>query len=316
MTPQPSSISVGTSGWSYRDWHGVVYPTRDPTRRGERLDELAYLAEFFDAVEVNSSFYRPPRADYARSWLQRTAFKPDFTFTFKLWQRFTHQRDERWTPAEADLYRQGIAPIAEADRLGALLVQFPWSFRFTEPNLDWLTGVAGAFREFPLVVEVRHATWIGDEALAALRQMGVSFCNIDQPVTRQAVPPGTFVTGPIGYVRLHGRNRAAWFDPQAGRDQRYDYLYTDDELADWINRIGELTQKTDRVYVFTNNHYRGQAPANALQIMAELRGGPVRVPEPLARTYPVLERIALHAGDDPSPTPPPLDKGPSQRRLF
>ena len=313
MPPGPAKVYVGTSGWSYEDWRGVVYPAAE---RGRRFDELAYLAEFLDAVEVNTSFYRPPRPDYTLSWLRRTAFKPDFLFTFKLWQRFTHEREERWTPGEVDLYRAGVTPVAEAGRLGAVLAQFPWSFRFTEPNLDWLTQVTGAFQEFPLVVEVRHATWIGEEGLSALRQLGVSFCNIDQPVTRQSVPPGTFLTGPIGYVRLHGRNREAWFDKQADRDERYNYLYTDDELVEWINRIGQMSQETDQVYVFTNNHYRGQAPANALQVISELRGGPVRVPEMLARTYPFLERIALREPEKPPARPPAPERRGRQKRLF
>jgi uncharacterized protein YecE (DUF72 family) len=324
MPPSPSAgpknVFVGTSGWSYEDWRGIVYPSDRPTR----FDELAYLAQFFDATEVNTSFYRPPPARFTRSWLRRTAFKPDFTFTFKLWQRFTHQREDRWSQAEADEFRQGVGPAAEAGRLGAVLLQFPWSFRFTDENQDWLSDLVRTFQGWPLVVEVRHISWAGDEGLAAIRGLGLSFCNIDQPVTRDSIAPAAFVTGPIGYVRFHGRNREAWFKTDAGsarrrkmgsdaaeetsrrqtpssvsdRDQRYNYLYRQDELTDWVTRIGQLADETERVYVFMNNHYRGQAPANALQVLSDLHGGPVPVPEPLVSAYPFLDRIALRPPND------------------
>jgi uncharacterized protein YecE (DUF72 family) len=284
---QAGPVHVGTSGWSYADWEGRFY-TR-PKPRG--LDELAYLARYFDCVEVNSSFYRPPSQRSVRGWLRRTP--PAFEFAFKLHQRFTHERDRPWTPDEADAFRRGVATALEAGRLAAVLVQYPWSFRADDDALRALDAVRRDFGGLPLVVEVRHESWTGERALAAIRGAGFGFANIDQPPGLGGVPPMTLVTSPVGYVRLHGRNRAAWFAKDAGRDARYDYLYAGGELDEWIGRIREIARSAEKTYVFTNNHYRGQAPANALQILSKLRGGPVNVPAALAREFPFLESIAL-----------------------
>jgi len=279
-------IRVGTSGWSYDDWRGRFYPERPPAR----FDRLAYLARYFGAVEVNASFYRPPGARAAASWLRRTP--PDFEFTFKLHQRFTHERDRPWTPAEADAFRRGVEPVLDAGRLGAVLVQFPWSFRCDASALRHLEAVRRDFGDLPLVVEVRHAGWTAPEAAEFLRSRGFGWVNIDQPAGLGGVPPTSVVTSPVGYVRLHGRNRAAWFAKDAGRDARYDYLYREDELDEWIARIRDIARASQKTYVFTNNHYRGQAPANALQILAKLEDRPVAVPPSMLRAFPFLETIA------------------------
>jgi uncharacterized protein YecE (DUF72 family) len=285
------SVRVGTSGWFYEDWFGVFYPAPKP--RG--FDELAYLSRYFGCIEVNSSFYRPPLARYAASWLRRTP--PGFEFAFKLHRRFTHQREEQWIPDEADQYRRGIEPVREAGRLGAVLVQFPWSFRAGDDAYRWLEAVRRDFGDLPLVVEVRHVSWTDEEALAFIRDSGLGFANIDQPSSCGGVPPMTLVTSPVGYIRLHGRNRQAWFDPQAGRDAKYDYLYEDGELDEWVARIRDIARQSEKTYVFTNNHYRGQAPANALQIISKIEGRSIPVPPPLLETYPVLESVA--SGDPP-----------------
>jgi uncharacterized protein YecE (DUF72 family) len=279
-------IRVGTSGWSYADWEGVFYPDEKP--RG--FDELAYLARFFDAVEVNSSFYRPPTARMGASWLRRTP--PGFEFTYKLYQRFTHERPPAWTPADVAEYKEGVEPVREAGRLGAVLVQFPWSFRADDEAFRHLEAVRRDFGDLPLVVEVRHVSWTGERAIRFLKDAGLGFCDIDQPLSRGGVPPMTLVTSPVGYVRLHGRNREAWFKRDAGRDERYNYLYREEELEEWIQRIHEIARASQKTYVFTNNHYRGQAPANALQILSKLRGGPVPVPAPLLKEFPFLQSIA------------------------
>ncbi len=296
MTDAPEAIRVGTSGWSYEDWAGVFYPA--PKKRG--FDELAYLARYFGCVEVNASFYRPPVARYTSSWLRRTP--PEFEFAFKLHQRFTHQREGGWSTEEADEYRRGVGPVREAGRLGAVLVQFPWSFRAGDDAYRWLDAVRRDFGDLPLVVEVRHVSWTDEEALRFIREGGFGFANIDQPSSRGGVPPMSLVTSPVGYVRLHGRNREAWFDPTAGRDAKYDYLYEDRELDEWVARIREIARASEKTYVFTNNHYRGQAPANALQIISKLQGRPVPVPPPLVETYPFLESVA-------SEGPPPGEQG-------
>ena len=293
-------VLVGVSGWSYPDWEGTVYPKR--STRG--FDALAFMAEHFDAVEINSSFYRTPAPRAAADWAARVASKPEFRFSAKLHQRFTHQRDEAWTSEDAEQFRQAMAPLVDAGRLGAVLVQFPWSFRYGPTEADWLARLAHTFTELPLVVEVRHTSWLGDEAQQSLNGLGVGFCNIDQPPHRDGIPPTEQVMGGVGYVRLHGRNAENWFAKNATPSDRYDYLYREDELDEWIERIHRIADQADHTYVFTNNHYRGQAPANALQIMAKLRGEKVTVPDLLQRTYPALGGIA-------SNVPPP-----AQAQLF
>jgi len=279
-------IRVGTSGWSYPDWEGRFYPRA----KSRGFDELAYMARYFRCVEVNSSFYRPPAARTTASWVRRTP--PSFEFTFKLYQRFTHERERPWSPEEAATFREGLEPVRAARRLGAVLVQFPWSFRADDEAFRHLEAIERDFGDLPLVVEVRHVSWASAGAIRFLKASGLGFCNIDQPRSHSGVPPMSLVTSPVGYVRLHGRNAEAWFSRESGRDARYDYLYREDELEEWIGRLREIARASEKTYVFTNNHYRGQAPANALQILSKLTGGPVHVPAPLLETYPFLGSIA------------------------
>jgi len=283
-----AEVYVGTSGWSYDDWYGTVYP--DVPRTGFR--ELPYYCEFFDAVEINTTFYRPPPPQYCEKWLREVEDNPRFKFTLKLWQRFTHERGSKWTADEVETFKTGIQPLAEAGRLGAMLVQFPWSFRNSEANRGWLADLAHTFAEHPLVLEVRHASWNVEPALGFMRQLDLNFCNIDQPVSRSSIPPTSIATGPIGYYRFHGRNSENWFKKNAGRDARYDYLYNDGELQPWIDNIKEMESRIEQIYVMTNNHYRGQAPVNALQMKAALKGEKVRVPVTLVEYYPVLRSVA------------------------
>ncbi len=281
-------LYVGTSGWSYADWDGVVYPRHRP--RG--FSGVSFLAEYFDAVELNTTFYRPPTARMSECWLRQSEANRDFLFTAKLWQRFTHQRWEPWTDRDRTMVIEGLRPLVEAGKLGALLIQFPWSFVASTENRDWLQRVAGAFARFPLVVEVRHASWLEEEALDFLRAHSLGFCNIDQPTSTQSVAPTNLLCGPVGYFRFHGRNRKAWFDPDAGRNERYNYLYGEDELEPWARGIEQMLNDANRIFVMNNNHYRGQAAVNALQLKARLGEGKVNAPSTLVNAYPILKRIA------------------------
>ena len=286
MPDSPAPIRVGTSGWSYDDWQGIVYPARPHPH-----DELRYLASYLGALEVNSSFYRTPAPAMTASWIRRTADLKDFRFTFKMNRRFTHERAP-WTPAEAREFHDCLAPVADADRLGAVLLQFPWSFRADESAYEWLHRLAEEFRRWPLVLEVRHDSWLRDEALYSLDLLKLSLASIDQPDLNHCIRPAALSTGPIGYVRLHGRRRDTWFAENVSPHERYNYLYSPQELDEWIERIRDLSRKSREVYVFTNNHYRGQAPANAFQIMARLTGGRVPVPDPMLAAFPFLDQIA------------------------
>lgn len=279
-------LRIGPAGWSYTDWAGKVYPLRRP--RG--FSELGFIASLFNTVEVNTSFYRPVAPALAAGWLRKVP--PDFLFSVKLWQRFTHESAPPADVAAAvKTFRAGIDPLLRTGKLGALLAQFPWSFRDTQENRDRIRRVRESFADVPVVVEVRHAEWNAPDALRFFESLGVSFCNIDQPPSRSSLPPTGHVTASVAYVRLHGRNSQAWFDPQAGRDDRYDYLYSAKELDGWVSIIRSLLRRAERVFVVANNHYQGKAVANALQLKAALTGRPVDPPETLVAAYPGLAAI-------------------------
>jgi uncharacterized protein YecE (DUF72 family) len=285
---------VGTAGWSYEDWEGIVYPLH----KGRGFHPLSYLAGYIDIVEVNSTFYRPAPPAMVRSWLKRIEDRPDFLLSLKLYQAFTHAR-EGFTAKDVDDVRQAADLVRLQGRLAALLVQFPWSFRNSPQNMEYLGRLLALFDGYPLAVEVRHASWETPEFQGLLGAHRAAFCSIDQPIFGASIEPSAAATTPdFAYVRLHGRNAANWFREGAGRDDRYDYLYAAGELEEWIDRIKSLGSKTGKVYVITNNHYRGQAMANALQIRNMITGEKVDVPDLLLEKYPVLRDIvrAIRAG--------------------
>ena len=191
---KPCRIRIGPSGWSYPDWKGVVYPAA----AGSPFDALHYLSGYFDAIEVNSSFYRPPAPGTTRSWIERVAHRPDFRFACKLWRRFTHELSSPregpgagLLPTDVDPVKAGLDPLAEAGRLGALLLQFPWSFRHHPAAFDWLGQLSRTFREYPLVIELRHRSWDAPPVRERLGSLGLNYCNIDQPVLNQCLAPCT-----------------------------------------------------------------------------------------------------------------------------
>jgi uncharacterized protein YecE (DUF72 family) len=224
-------------------------------------------------------------------WVKAIAGHPDFQFAVKLHQAFTHER-RNFSTKDVDVFKSGLDPIVAANRLAALLLQFPWSYQNTESHREYLAGLFKLFAGYPLALEVRHGTWDDPAFFAFLREQRVAFCNIDQPVIGQSLKPTAIVTDPrFAYVRLHGRNYSDWFREGAGRDDRYNYLYAKNELEEWVDRIKELGRSTDRIYVITNNHYRGQALANALQIKNLTSGRKLDVPMGLLKQYPMLEDI-------------------------
>ncbi len=275
---------VGVAGWSYPDWEGIVYP------KTPRFDGLSYLANFFDTLEINSSFYRIPAARTTSSWVKRVRANPDFRFTLKLYKGFTHERAA--TVDDERLFADALAPLAGGGVLGAVLLQFPWSFKNDSEGIDYLSATLERFARYPLVVEVRHASWNQPEFYAFLAERGAGFCNIDQPLIGRSLAPSDRATGPVGYVRLHGRNYRDWFREDAGRDARYDYLYGEEELDPWVEKISEISGAASSTYVITNNHFRGQAVVNALQIRSRIEKRKVKAPASLVEHYPVLAKSA------------------------
>ena len=285
--PRDASLRVGPAGWNYKDWEGIVYPAG----AGKSFDPLAYLADYFDTVEINSSFYSPPRARDAASWAHRVRNNPRFRFTAKAWQRLSHERTEATAgsiEADCEVVRRSMSPLADAGILGALLLQFPWSFRRPSENVAYLELLFRRLAGFPLALEVRHGSWNQPAFFAFLREHGVAFCNVDQPVIGDSLEPLAQVTARIGYLRMHGRNYQTWFQKDAGRDARYDYLYSRDEIKEVSDRLRAMKQAAEETYAITNNHFRGQALVNAVEILEELDARPPAVPPLLAAAYPRL----------------------------
>jgi uncharacterized protein YecE (DUF72 family) len=298
-----SVVRVGPAGWSYSDWAGIVYPARHP----HGFHEAAYLAQFFDAIEINTSFYHPLRPEMARHWIELVAANPRFLFTAKLWQRFTHETGA--TPDDEAAVKAGFDVLHAGGRLGAVLLQFPFSFHNTPENFSRLRQLLRRFGEYPLVVEVRHATWNQRGFYELLHGLGVGFCNIDQPVIGRSIRPSGRATSPVGYVRLHGRRYDTWFsdDPLSPPEERYNYLYSLQELEPWADRIRKIAVHAPQTFVITNNHYQGKAVVNALELVHLLTRTAVKVPEPLRHAYPELEAIASEPSLEPTlfPLPPP-----------
>jgi uncharacterized protein YecE (DUF72 family) len=288
-------LLIGPAGWSYADWNGIVYPTRRPPG----FHEATFLSQFFDTIEINTSFYQPLRPTLARQWIDRVAANPRFLFTAKLWQKFTHEFET--TAQDEAAVRAGFDVLRDAGILGAVLLQFPFSFHNTPENLARLEQLLRAFGDYPLVVEVRHSTWAQKNFYQLLHERGAGFCNIDQPVIGNSLKPTERATSPVGYVRLHGRRYDTWFtgDPAVPSYERYNYLYSLEELEPWAERIKKVSEHAEKTFVITNNHYQGKGIVNALELIRLVTGNKVKVPEPLRHHYPRLESIA----DEPSQEP-------------
>jgi uncharacterized protein YecE (DUF72 family) len=304
---QPMSVFVGTCGWSYPGgrgrWNGIFYPARRP--RG--FDELAYYAERFDTVEINSTFYRQPDPASVRGWIARTP--ASFLFSAKLFQKFTHpdlflarHRVADWdvTRGDLDVFRAGLDPLASSGRLAALLLQFPPSFQAGEETHAYLDWLAGALAGYPLAVELRHRSWSDDAGatIALLSQHRAAWAWIDEPKFDSSIrQPSIADTGaPIAYLRLHGRNAAQWWRHDEAED-RYDYLYSAEELAPIAEAAKGEAVRGKRAFAYLNNHFSAKAPANAAVLRHQLGDLlPADYPLEMTARYPELKGIVRTAG--------------------
>ena len=294
-----SKIRIGTAGWSYKDWEGIFYP---PGMSRRKQHPLEILARCFEVVEINTSFYGHIKPEIAKLWARIvTDVNPSFLFTAKLHRSFTHSPLAATEPTSAAsirpndederLARTGLDALAATGKFGALLIQFPVSFKNTGLNREYLETLLRQFIEFPRAVEVRHSTWNNPETIAYFAERNVSFVNIDQQVMGRSLEPTTHVTSGIGYVRLHGRNYDQWFEAEKCAD-RYNYLYKTSELVGWKDRIEEIAEKARITFVVTNNHFEAKAGVNALQLRHMLTNRRVFAPESLIQHYPDLRNIA------------------------
>jgi uncharacterized protein YecE (DUF72 family) len=253
-------LLIGTSGFSYADWVGPFYP------QGLKKDEfLGYYREHFQACELNFSYYRVPTAQSLERMAQKS--ENSIIFVVKANQEMTHVREDNTQVFTAFL--EALKPLAERQVLGGVLAQFPYSFHNTPQNADYLKRFAQNMAGIPVVVEFRNHRWIKQATFSLLKELRCGFCCVDEPQLRGLIPPLAVVTSDIGYVRFHGRNSEKWWqhdDPA----ERYDYLYSEDELREWIPRIRTLEKRAKTVFVFTNNHRHGKAVQNAKQLCSML----------------------------------------------
>jgi uncharacterized protein YecE (DUF72 family) len=313
-SPPRSLIRIGPAGWSYPDWFGYVYPTPKP----KNFHEATYLAQFFDTIEINTSFYSPIRPEHAAQWIERVAANPRFVFTAKLLRKFTHDSipgapamgAKSSSADDEKLVRAGFDVLRDAGKLHAVLLQFPFSFHRTPETTDYLDELLERFGDYPLVVEVRHASWQTRETFDLLAQHHAGFCNIDQPVIGKSIVPSAEATSPVGYVRLHGRRYDTWFsdDEALPSHERYNYLYSLEELKPWAARVQRIAERSQEVFVITNNHFNGKAAVSALQLINLLKGEKVKVPEALREKFPQLHDIADTPPQFPTLFPLPPDE--------
>jgi len=280
---------IGPAGWSYKDWEGIVYPSI----KAKNFHHLKYISKFFNTVEINSSFYRPSAPHTTKNWIKLVAENLNFSFSCKLWQKYTHDRKTLPIQNDEKIVKSGLDPLLESGKLGALLVQFPWSFKNIKESREWLDKVIELFKNYHPVIEMRHLSWNNPEVFEYLKDKKVGFANIDQPVIGKSLKLSAMATSDVAYLRLHGRNYKNWFKNNVKAASRYDYLYNESELSDISDVISNLIENSPKTYIIFNNHYRGQAIANALQTLFFTEKQKVSVPPTIVDFFPVLKEIAL-----------------------
>ncbi|MCX8053434.1 MAG: DUF72 domain-containing protein [Armatimonadetes bacterium] len=246
-------IYIGTSGFSYDDWKGHFYP-----KQFNKKNMLSYYSERFNCVEINSTYYKIPAPSTFTAMDRNTP--PEFHFVVKAPHEMTHAD----SPSEEifDAFLASIEPIRQSNKLGCVLAQFPWSFSNTPKNIARLREFKNRMGEIPTVIEFRNESWITKDTFDFLRKLKLGFCSVDEPMLKGLMPHIAEATSEIGYVRFHGRNAAKWWKHDQPYE-RYDYLYSEEELAEWIPKIRDVESKTKRTYVFFNNHYQGKSTQNA-----------------------------------------------------
>ncbi len=267
-----AKLYIGTSGWSYPKgegtWIGYFYPTG-------KINELEYYSQFFNTVEINSTFYRPPNPGYVHNWVRKTP--KDFLFTVKLWQKFTHPKMYKAATGEeavisqqdVDIFNHGIEPLVKSGKLGALLAQFPPSFKNDGFGQQILNAVMTTFRQYRLVVELRHRSWSDDENIAKLlSDNNVAWVQIDEPKFKSSIAQKLPVTSDMAYLRFHGRNAEMWW--KGDSETRYKYLYSPEEISELTDKVKSAAEQTKLLFALFNNHWQGYSPRNAIDMMRQL----------------------------------------------
>lgn len=291
-------IYIGTAGWSYKDWIPAFYPKSQTPK----FDWLEYYSQFFNCVEVNSTYYAYLSPKIAEGWVRKVEGVDNFLFAVKLHQDFTHIRkfgDENINAMQAIL-----APLAQEGRLGEILLQFPYSFAYNQPAIEYITKLAEVFDKYNKVIEVRHASWMNNEAVKVFNDADITFCSIDQPQIGKSIKFQPVITSDKMYIRFHGRNKEAWVksinsygkaQPADDANERYRYLYSPGELVEIQEVINKLKEKVKEIYIIMNNHPGGNAIANAFELIHFLEEkSKVKIPETTLLAYPRLRTISLN----------------------
>src|SRR4030067_414105 len=286
---------IGTAGWSYKDWVPSFYPKQ----QSGSFDWLQFYAHYFNCVEVNSTYYTYLSPKVIEGWIRKVEDTEDFIFNIKLHQDFTHKRifDEQNIKA----VRYNLDLLRKAERLGGLLIQFPYSFSFDEISIAHIRKLRDIFSDINCFVEVRHSGWRNKRAYDFFIESDLNFCTIDQPQVGQAIPFEPIITNDKAYIRFHGRNVEAWKksignfgQPQTYEEQssRYKYLYTPGELIEIMQVIKPLEKKVKEIHIILNNHPQGDAVANAFELIHLLEEkDKVNMPNTIVRAYKRLEEI-------------------------
>jgi uncharacterized protein YecE (DUF72 family) len=254
------TVLIGTSGFSYKDWVGAVYPPELP-----RHEWLTFYSREFPTCELNFTYYRIPDVDTLKGLAEKVP--PGFLFSVKAYQGITHEREE--PQQQIQQFTEALAPLRDEGKFSCVLLQFPHSFHASRANLDYLKRVREWFGDLACVVEFRSREWVSEHIFAELRALNLGFCCVDQPRFSNLIPPIAVVTGPIAYVRFHGRNREKWWQHEEAWE-RYDYAYSDEELMEWVPKIRQLDAEASLTLVYMNNHWRGQAVGTARQLRSLL----------------------------------------------
>ena len=262
-------ILLGTSGFSFPDWKGSFYPSQ--IRQG---DMLPYYSRFFEAVELNFSYYAMPAAHKMAALAKQVP--KNFLFTIKAHRSLTHEIGDL---KKASLqFQEGIAPLVDSGKLGCVLFQFPWKFKYSQKNLAYLAELSAALPRVPQVVEFRHQSWLKPQVEEFLIANELGLCAVDEPQLPGLMPPIAKVTGNIAYLRFHGRNREKWWQSK-NSSARYDYLYTLEELLEWVPKI-EKMKAAQHTFIFFNNCHGGQAAENAQALQKILK---IEPPDPIPK---------------------------------
>jgi len=293
-----SKFYIGTAGWSYKDWVPSFYPKN----QSGSFDWLQFYSHYFNCVEVNSTYYAYISPKVVEGWITKVTDSDNFIFDIKLHQDFTHKRN--FDDQNIKAIRYNLDLLAKEERLGGLLIQFPYSFSFNDPAVKYIQKLKDTFPNYNCFVEVRHLSWKNKKVCEFFKEANLTFCTIDQPQIGEALPFEPIIANNKAYIRFHGRNEDAWKrsinsygkkQTYEERSERYKYLYSPGELVEIEQKIKSVQEKVKEVHVIMNNHPRGDAVANAFELVHLLeRKDKIEMPGTIIKAYPRLEEICVN----------------------